>query len=403
MLVLAGLVLLAAGGGMWGKYLWAQHHYRAAEEALARFDFEQAQQHLDLYLRLRPSDSTAHFLAAQTARRRGNSQEAASHLEVVERSQGITAGTALERVLQQAQDGNLGEIEQRLLALLDNNDQDAPLIYEALGQCYLAVFRLPEALHCFDQLLERHPDNVIGLTGRAKVWQLWNQFDNALADFQRAVDLHPNLDKARLGLADTLNRLGRVREAVAQYEIVHRRQPDDLDVLLRQARCWEDLNELETARAIVDTLLAEKPDWVSALVERARIDLRMRQPGKAEDWLRRAIQLAPRDRDAYFVLHLCLECQEKKDEDRQCLARLKDIDNAATHLAALLSGIIRSPHEPSLRVELGKLYLSQGDEPKGIRWLESALDEDPGYKPARAALADYQRGRLQKPRGHNRY
>ncbi len=400
LLVLAGLVIVAAGAGAVGIYLWTGYQYRAAEKALGRFDFDKAQHHLDLYLKVRPNDSSAHFLAAQTARRRGNSEEGAGHLEIVERLQGVTAGTSLERVLQQAQDGKLGEVEQRLRPLLDKDDQDPSLIYEALGQCYLTGFHLPEAFHCLDQLLERQPNNVLGLTGRARVWQMWNQFDKAVADFQRAVDLHPELDRARLGLADNLNRAGRVREAVAQYEILHRRQPTDLEILLRQAGCWEDLNELEIARAIVDAVLAENPDWISALVERARIALRMRQPGEAEEWVHRAIQRAPRDRDAHFVLHLCLECQDKKEEDRQCLERLKDIQIKATHKAALKRAVIRSPHELGLRVELGKLHLQDGDEQQGIRWLNSALDENPGYEPARAALAAYQkRIRSAKPPG----
>jgi tetratricopeptide (TPR) repeat protein len=398
LLVLGGLIVLAVGGGALGVYLWAQYHHGAAAKALARFDFDQAQHHWRLYLKIWPKDSSAHLAAAQTARRRGKFDEAAGHLESVERLQGVTAGTALERILQQAQKGKRGDVEQRLLALLENDDQDTPLIYEALGQGYLAGFHLPEALHCLDQLLEHQPENVLGLTGRARVWQLWNQFDKAVADFQKAVDLHPELDKARLGLADSLNHVGRVREAVAQYEILRRRQPNDLEVLLRQARCWQDLNELETAREMVAKVLAEKPDWILALVERGRIALRMRQPAQAEEWLRRAVQLAPRDRDAHFVLHLCLECQDKKEEDRQCLARLKDIQNSATHLAALLGEVVRSPHEPGIRVELGKLYLRDGDEQQGIRWLTSALDEDPRYEPARAALATYyQRNRSLKP------
>jgi tetratricopeptide (TPR) repeat protein len=243
LLVLVGLVVVAAGTGAVGIYLWTGYQYRATEKVLGRFDFNQAQQHLDLYLQVRPNDSSAHFLDAQTARRRGNSEEAARHLETVKRFQGVTAGTFLERVLQQAQDGKLGEVEQRLRPLFPKDDQDPSLIYEAPGQCYLAGFHLPEALHYLNTLLERQPNNVLGLTGRARVWQMWNQFDKAVADFQRAVDLHPELGRARLGLAENLNRVGQVREAVTQYEILHRRQPTDLEVLLRQAGCWEDLNQ----------------------------------------------------------------------------------------------------------------------------------------------------------------
>jgi tetratricopeptide (TPR) repeat protein len=400
--VLAGLAILACCGAG-GIYLWAKFQYWAAEKALDRFDFDQAQHHLNLYFKVRPNDTSAHLLAAQTARRQGSSDEAARHLKIVERLKGISADTSLERILQHVQDGKRSEVP-RLRMLLNKNDQDPCLIDEALGQCYLAGFDLPEALQCFERLLERQPNNVLGLTGRAKVWQMWNQFDKAIADFQRVVDLHPESDKARLALADNLNRVGRAREAVAQYEILHRRRPANWEVLLRQAQCWEDLNELETARGIVDAVLAEKPDWTSALVERARIALRMRQPDEAEGWVRRALERAPRDRDANFVLHLCLECQGKKEEDLQCLVRLKEIQIEATHKAALMRGVIRSPHDLSLRVELGKLYLRDGDEPQGIRWLTSALDEDPAYEPARTALADYhKRTRSPNPPSKSRY
>ena len=47
------------------------------------------------------------------------------------------------------------------------------------------------------------------------------------------------------------------------------------------------------------------------------------------------------------------------------------------------------PHDPEPRREIGVLYLGLGEDDQGLRWLSSALQEDPRTGPTHAALADY--------------
>ena len=47
------------------------------------------------------------------------------------------------------------------------------------------------------------------------------------------------------------------------------------------------------------------------------------------------------------------------------------------------------PHDPEPRREIGVLYLGLGEDDQGLRWLSSALEEDPRHGPTHAALADY--------------
>jgi tetratricopeptide (TPR) repeat protein len=234
--------------------------------------------------------------------------------------------------------------------------------------------------------LEKQPNNYLALFWRGRAWEIANQFEQAVADFEKALAARPEFDRARLAYADNLNRMGRVREAVAQYELLHRRQPDNEAVVLSCAGCWEDLRELDTAGELIDQLLAEKPEYIPALVEKARIELRKGKLEHAEESLRQAIKLSPRDRDANFVLVLCLESLGKTKEASRVQVRLKEIQRAATHKAALLRQVVRTPHDPAIRTELGAIYQQEGNDAQALRWFQSALTEDANYQPPKIAL-----------------
>src|SRR5262245_12836696 len=96
--VLVGLLLLVVGvvGYPVSMHIWATHHYRAAERAIARRDFRQAAVHLDKCLKTWPKEPNVLLLAAQTARRRGQFAEARGHLDAFERNRGPRLPLELE-------------------------------------------------------------------------------------------------------------------------------------------------------------------------------------------------------------------------------------------------------------------------------------------------------------------
>src|SRR5689334_23289329 len=71
-----------------GVFLWGRHHYRAAEEALDRRDFEAASAHLEKCLDVSPKDTDSRLLAAQAARRQGKFDEARHHLHLFKQAGG---------------------------------------------------------------------------------------------------------------------------------------------------------------------------------------------------------------------------------------------------------------------------------------------------------------------------
>jgi tetratricopeptide (TPR) repeat protein len=385
-LLIAILIVAAARAGMALVSSWkARQSLQAAENALAESDLEVAQEHLQKYLRARPKDSSALLLAVRIDRRRGDFQAFEQDLTSYEEIEGPTAAGDLEKQLLQTQEGNL-TAEEALKRRAAIDQGNALVIFEALGQGSVLAVRLPEGIEYLNQVIQKQPTNVLALYWRGRAWESWNQFEKAIEDYEKALAIRPSFDRARQGYAECLNRVGRVREAVGQYEVSHRRLPANSKIILSLAGCWEDLHELEKARAMVEELLASEPENIPALVERARIELRSGRLAQAEEIVDRVIKLAPRNRDIHLVKQLCLESQGKDDLAALHKVQLQEIQRDVTHKAALLRQVVRTPHDPAIRYELAMIYHRDGDDNQAAHWLRTALTEDPKYRPAKDAL-----------------
>ncbi len=384
------LVALLVIGAAWAGMIWvsswkARQHREAAEKALAENDLDQAQEQLAKHLQARPRDSNALLLAARTARRRGDLQAFEQYLKAYEQIQGPTPAGEFEKQLRQVQEGDL-TAEESLKRRTSIDETNAGLILEALGQGNVLAVHLPQAIECLNQVVQKQPSNTLALYWRGRAWESWNQFEKALDDYEKALAVRPDFDRARQGYAECLNRIGRVREAVGQYDLLRRRQPDNSGMILSLAGCWEDLHELEKAQELVNELLTREPENVAAMVEKGRIALRKGQFDQAEESVEQALKLAPRSRDAHLVKQHCLESQGKDDLAASHKVQLREIQRDSIHKAALLRQVVRTPHDPAVRYELGMIYLRDHDESQAARWLRTALTEDPKCRPAKDAL-----------------
>src|SRR2546427_5685491 len=226
--LIVGLVILIAGAG--GVYVAGLRHFRAAQAALERASFEEAGAAVEQCLRFWPRSYRAHLLAARVARRRQAYESADQHLADCVRLQGQTEEATLEALLGQVQQGRVTGVEQGLYERIEQNSPDAPAILEALAEGYATAFQTEKTLGALNELLNRQPANVSALLLRGKVWDGLNKDEEALHDFAEAVAQRPDLDEARLRLAQTLSRAGRIGEAAAHYHWLHERQPASNDV-----------------------------------------------------------------------------------------------------------------------------------------------------------------------------
>ncbi len=381
------LAALAAAAALLVPPARAWYHARAAERAAQRGDFEEARSHLAVCLAVWPDSGRTHLLAARAARRAGRLDEAEQHLNRAQALGGRTDETALERVLLRVERGDVAEVEGYLKSTIGPDHPDAPIVLEALARGYLLTDRLFDLLECTTLWLQVRPHETHALFWRGLARERLGDWGEAVADYRAAVEADPDNIAARLRLGELLlNRMHEPDESLGHFEAARARGPSDPEARLGLALCQRALGHADAARELLDGLLAERPDDARALAERGRLALDEGDAARAESCLRRAVELAPDDREALYSFLGALRQQDKADEANRLEPRLKQLDADLRRLQEIAQAVAREPQNLALRTEAGEICLRYGRKDEGRRWLAGALRLDPSYRPARAAL-----------------
>jgi Flp pilus assembly protein TadD len=390
------VLLLLIGFSLWAtaQHLRAEYHYRAAERCLERREFGQAQEHLDECLKVWPRHPAVHLLKAQAARRASLFTEAEQEIETCKRLKASRDAVALEVAMLQGQRGNLTpELEAFLNGCVNDGHPDAVLILEALSRGYAHNYRLHSALRCLDRWLEQRPDDVQALLGRGWVYERLSQYDKAQDDYRRATGLDPEREEPALRLAQVLLFDGKTPEAVAEaaalFERLRQRYPGDVSVVLGLARCRLKQGQTEEARHLLEDLDAAYPGEAEVLHERGNLALQMGQVQEAETWLRRAMALEPYDYQIHYDTYQCLLRLGKAGEAREVQAQMQRLEADQLRINTLTQELQGRPYDPSLRCEIGRIFLRNGEAREGLVWLESALQANPVHQATHQALAEY--------------
>src|SRR5262249_33662459 len=141
--------------------------------------------------------------------------------------------------------------------------------------------------------------------------------------------------------------------------------------------------------ALLRQLEAQHTDDPLALLECGKNAMREERLADAERLLRRAIELAPNDRETNYQLGMCLRLQDQLEESERHMRRVKQIEPDMVRLEKVFEATVKSPADPAPRLEAGQICLRNGQGREGLRWLYGLLEIAPDYKPAHEALADY--------------
>jgi Tfp pilus assembly protein PilF len=146
-------------------------------------------------------------------------------------------------------------------------------------------------------------------------------------------------------------------------------------------------------------------EGVLVLTERGKLALVEGKPDEAERWFRKAVVVAPEDYECNYNLFQCLRELGKEAEAKKYSDKVERLAKERRRLAELTGQIAENPKNAQLRCEAGIILLRQGHERDALGFLETALQQDPQYRPAHLALAGYYErvGRLDLARLHRRF
>jgi tetratricopeptide (TPR) repeat protein len=384
------LTLIGLGLGLGTVQLVGLYHLRAARLALEKYHSDEAQEHLLVCLQMWPHHGEALFLAARAARRLGTLEEAEFFLDQAEQVREQNKDVVLERVLLQVQRGEVDRLGAYCRALVDRDHPATPLVLEALVRGFINQYRLQEADACLQLWDKRQPDNPQAAFLRGLKYEQQTRPSEAVVGYRHAVELDPGYNDARLRLSGLLLVIGQGAEALPHLEYLQKRKPNNPQVLVYLARCKGMLGQQAEAERLLDDLLARQPTFAPALTERGTLAVRAGQLEEGERWLRQASKLDPGDLPLHYQLYQCLERLGKSEEAQELQPRLKQIEDDIHRIQDIVgSEMQQNPHDAELHYEAGMISLRAGAPKEALRWLQSALRENPRHLGAHKALATY--------------
>ncbi len=399
--ILAGLVI-----GFGAPNAWAWYHLRAARSALKRYHPEEARSHLADSLKIWPGSVHTHLLASQAARQDGDFVEAERHVRECQSLTGDSSDEiALEWALLQAAAGNVREVEEYLVKRTERVPESAPIVWEALAEGYIRIYRMLDAYRLIDYWLRVDPENLRAFELRGLAFQNAKSASKGAESFRQVLAKDPTREATRWRLVLCLLEMGSYDEAMPILETIAANKPGDPEVQVRLARCYNMVGRSPQAREILDKVILENPEHGLALRTRGQFAMGDQRPDLAETWLARGVEAWPNDYQTRWLYYESLRQQKKTDQAKAQLLIAEVIKDRSERLGDLRSRkLSEKPLDPALHYEMGILLLRTGYESIGESWLLSALSLDPEYSPAHLALADYyqKKGDNQRAEEHRR-
>jgi tetratricopeptide (TPR) repeat protein len=377
------LVGLALAGG----HLWAWHEYSLASTALDEDRFDDARRHLGWCLQLWPWSGEVRVFAACLERTAGNFDAAAAYLDECEKLHRPRDAMQLEKTLLRAESGDLAEPDKALEKIIAEGPPETNLVLEALARFYMREERLVLARKALDRWLEQSPN-----CARAWHWLGWVQAKSssgkdAIASYQRALQLQPNRWRAGLSLANLFLDIKQSANAWPYLQAVQRSHPDEPELLVALAQYHIFQGEGAAARQVLDHLLQAHPEEFDGLLLFGRLECEAGRPASGEGYLTQALKVRPMDDEALFRYYRCLRAQSGRSHDAAVVfERYERARRDHQRLRELLhTAAERTEDDAELCASIAEVLEHLGN-PAAVDWYDRALRKDPAMQKAHEAL-----------------
>jgi tetratricopeptide (TPR) repeat protein len=392
--VLAGALCLGSGYLITARikeYLAVDGDARAARLAISSGHRKKALAPLERWLRAQPRSGEAHALMAQVALEEGDLSKVTAELNQA-RSLGYPP-SGLERLhaVSLARIGRFAEAEPILVRLFNSGTRPDPTVDEALARVYMMTHRLRPAQAVIEQWIREAPGD-----GRPYLWL--TEFDRRMESdnleplekhYREALRRDPDLDKARLGLAETLRKAFRNVEAKRYFDEYLERHPDDPIALAGAGRNALDSNDPDNATRLLDRALAIAPAEPNALKGRAAIDFARGERTAALSRLDQALRADPYDTEALYNRSRVRSSLGDEVGAKNDLEAFKRYKSDQAELVKIFSLSLANPNNNDLRSKIAAWMFAHGRDDDGLGWAKAVLASDPNHVATNSLMAEY--------------
>jgi tetratricopeptide (TPR) repeat protein len=371
--------------------LAAGWHHRAAQAAAMEGDIPLAHRHLTQCLEEWPDDAEINFEMARLLRRDGEFASAGRFLTRAAALGWDSDAIKMEKTLLAAQTGDFRSSENTILRWARLGTDEQYLFLEVLIPQYLLRHDLDLALELLTTWIKKEPRNVRALLWLVEASERLRLPTQALDAAATAAEVAPDRADVRAKCGLLLLEYNRVVEARPHLERAVELDPADRAARIGLARCLHSLGESPAAVRLLDELLVDRPGDPEALGVRGLVALQSNHPEEAVQYLRQVLDQTPFDLEALNNMAAAWAALGQPNDAKIYLDRFESAKRDLAELQETTKAVAKEPRNPNLRYKAGTILLRNGQTEGGIRWLESALAENPGHEPTRKALAQARR------------
>jgi predicted Zn-dependent protease len=362
----------------------------AAERALDAGRLDEADKIARNLLRLNPNSALAQFLLARVALATRRPQEAIDALREAQKLGYPEREVVRLRALVLVTVGKFGEAEPVLRAIQAQTKRPDPQLDRALARIYLETFDFGRAEQAIDRWITDAPAAATPYLWRTEIWRRSSSdSSNLLRDYNEALRRDPNLDEARLGVANAMLKEQRFAEAAEAFDLYLARKPKDPAGYLGAGRTALMQGDFNAAIRHIDRAVELAPDDPEILLARTAIDLRRGNATAALPLLDRAQRADPHDPEISYRRALALNQLGRTAEAKAEQARAQELRNDKARLEQVRKGLVASPNDRSLQSEAARWLAEHGHGDEAVRWAKRVLSAEPDHPGMNRLMADY--------------
>jgi tetratricopeptide (TPR) repeat protein len=363
---------------------------RLVRRLFATREYERAQVPLSRWLAKQPRSGEAYYYKAWQALALNQPQQA---VQAVDNARKLGFDPGLIDCLTAIYDSRadrFGQAEPVLEQAFVAQTEPQEMVAKELARIYLSTYRLDRAALAIERWRGLAPEDPQPCLWSNEIASRSNAETAILIqNYRAALDRDPNLDKARLGLAQQLSKDRRFDEAEQEFRAFLQRNPNNTAALLGLGRNAFQQGDIEQANQFFTSALETNPRDTEALKELGQLDLRLGRLQKACEHLKLLSQLAPFDHEVRYSYAQALKLAGDESQSRIELAQAAQLRKEHDQVVQLRYGVLKNPRDLNTRFQVAKWMIEHGHEDEGLKWTKEILRADPRHAPTHRVLADY--------------